>query len=450
MDEKPHAGDLVMSGAGASTQALLLELDWFGQVLADRLFDLGLHPGERTGAGPDTAPLLPDDSGYGNFVREYRLKPEERLILILSLLPHLKPETLTALLQNDTCRQHLGGIPGKQFAGFLPTVQTALVLSGGIHLQDQLNILPLFAPESDLIRHGLIRLGNTPPGEPLSAAPLYADEGVVSRITWGRPFEPSLQDFPAHRLTTPLDWEDLILAPVVLRQLQDILDWAREGHRLQTELGLGKHLRPGYKALFYGPPGTGKTLSAALIGKHLQLPVYRVDLSQVVSKYIGETEKNLEQLFRLAENRDWILFFDEADALFNKRTEVENSRDRHANQETAYLLQRLENYPNLVIMATNMQDNIDKAFTRRFNCGVFYPMPGKAERMRLWTACLGEKLTLSDEASRMLPDYELSGGQIANISLRLGLWALKNNTCVLSADAVKRSVMLERILEGKV
>src|SRR5690606_11585436 len=123
-------------------------------------------------------------------------------------------------------------------------------------------------------------------------------------------------------------------------------------------------IKPGYRTLFYGPPGTGKTLTAMLLGKEFQRNVFRIDLSQVVSKYIGETEKNLEKIFQRAANKEWILFFDEADALFGKRTSVKDAHDRYANQEVSYLLQRVEDFPGLVILASNYKNNIDKAFVR--------------------------------------------------------------------------------------
>jgi SpoVK/Ycf46/Vps4 family AAA+-type ATPase len=126
-------------------------------------------------------------------------------------------------------------------------------------------------------------------------------------------------------------------------------------------------LKPGYRVLFHGPPGAGKKKLAAIIGNELNKPVYRVDLSMIISKYIGETEKNLEQLFTRAEVNDWILFFDEADALFGKRTNVRDAHDRYANQEVAYLLKKMEEHNGIVILATNMKSNIDSAFTRRFN-----------------------------------------------------------------------------------
>ena len=128
-----------------------------------------------------------------------------------------------------------------------------------------------------------------------------------------------------------------------------------------------KRISSGYKALFFGPPGTGKTMAAAVIGNEIKQPVYRIDLSKIVSKYIGETEKNIEKIFQRAEDKNWILFFDEADALFGKRTTVKDAHDKYANQEVSYLLQKIEDYNGLVILSTNMKKNIDSAFMRRFN-----------------------------------------------------------------------------------
>lgn len=128
-----------------------------------------------------------------------------------------------------------------------------------------------------------------------------------------------------------------------------------------------KKLGSGYKALFFGPPGTGKTIAAERMAKEIGADLYRIDLSMVVSKYIGETEKNISRIFDSAQNKNWVLFFDEADTLFGRRTDVKNSHDKYANQEIAYLLQRMEDYDGLMILATNLKSNIDKAFTRRFN-----------------------------------------------------------------------------------
>ena len=134
-------------------------------------------------------------------------------------------------------------------------------------------------------------------------------------------------------------------------EIEQIKIWLTYNADLLQDSNLSRKIKPGYRALFYGPPGTGKTLTASLLGKQFNKEVYRIDLSQVVSKYIGETEKNLEKVFSKAENKDWILFFDEADALFGKRSNVQNAHDKYANQEVSYLLQRVEDFPGLIILA---------------------------------------------------------------------------------------------------
>lgn len=187
--------------------------------------------------------------------------------------------------------------------------------------------------------------------------------------------------------------------------------------------GLSRILKAGYRSLFYGPPGTGKTLAATLIGKKNNMDVYRVDLSMIVSKYIGETEKNLAKVFDLAENRNWILFFDEADALFGKRTSANTSNDRHANQEVAYLLQRIEDFPGTVILATNLRSNIDEAFSRRFQSVIYFPMPSKELRAELWRKMLPEEWIgeNSEELVEVASESELSGGSITNVVRRCAL-----------------------------
>jgi SpoVK/Ycf46/Vps4 family AAA+-type ATPase len=145
--------------------------------------------------------------------------------------------------------------------------------------------------------------------------------------------------------------------------------------------------------------------------------VYRIDLSQVVSKYIGETEKNLEKVFNKAENKDWILFFDEADALFGKRSNVQNAHDKYANQEVSYLLQRVEDFPGLIILASNYKSNIDQAFIRRFNAIIHFPMPNANERYQIWKTTVPEKATLADDIdlSLIANKYELNGSSIVSV-----------------------------------
>jgi SpoVK/Ycf46/Vps4 family AAA+-type ATPase len=182
---------------------------------------------------------------------------------------------------------------------------------------------------------------------------------------------------PSHLslITTELSWKNLILEEETVKLVNEIKTWLNHSSPADSYGNTEKKLKPGYSSLFYGPPGSGKKSTAILIGKEFDKPVYKIELSKLVSKYIGETEKNLEAVFDAAEKKGWILFFDEADALFGKRTSVRDAHDKYANQEASYLLQRIENYNGLVILATNMKSNIDPAFIRRFNSIIHFSPP---------------------------------------------------------------------------
>ena len=211
-------------------------------------------------------------------------------------------------------------------------------------------------------------------------------------------------------------------------------------------------IKPGYRSLFYGPPGTGKSLTACLLGNTFNMDVYRIDLSLVVSKYIGETEKNLSQVFDRAIHQQWILFFDEADALFGKRTPTSSSNDRYANQEVAYLLQRVEDFPGVVILATNLKANIDEAFARRFQSMVYFSMPGPEQRLRIWQQsfpghiALEEKLDLEDVARK----YEMTGGTIINVVRYSCLMALKRGDNTIRQKDVMTGIRKEFGKDGKI
>jgi SpoVK/Ycf46/Vps4 family AAA+-type ATPase len=207
----------------------------------------------------------------------------------------------------------------------------------------------------------------------------------------------------------------------------------------------------GYRVLFYGPPGTGKSLTATLMGKECGKNVYRIDLSQIVSKYIGETEKNLSTLFQLSENKNWILFFDEADALFGKRTEMTDAKDKYANQETSYLLQRIEDFQGLIILATNFKPNIDSAFLRRFQSIVYFKIPGISQREKLWEKALsrlpGENQV---DVLKIANEYEIAGGFINNAVQFAWLNARKNNSKIITNQDILLGIKREYAKEGKI
>ncbi|CAN5404265.1 hypothetical protein BH23BAC3_BH23BAC3_18930 [soil metagenome] len=243
-------------------------------------------------------------------------------------------------------------------------------------------------------------------------------------------------ELPVKKLTTQMVWDELVLSDDVLRQIKKIETWVLHRNKLMEEWGVGRFLKPGYKTLFYGPAGTGKTLTAALLGKKTGREVFRIELSQVVSKYIGETEKNLSSLFDRAESKDWILFFDEADAIFGKRTNVSDSHDRYANQEVSYLLQRILDYKGLVILASSKKENVDKTFLRRLQSIVHFSIPGPEERLKLWAKGFGNsaKHEAKIDLKKIAADYELSGGAIVNIIQHCILDAMNRKERVIRYD----------------
>jgi SpoVK/Ycf46/Vps4 family AAA+-type ATPase len=187
------------------------------------------------------------------------------------------------------------------------------------------------------------------------------------------------------------------------------------------------------------------------LGKYTHKPVYRIDLSTVVSKYIGETEKNLSNLFNKAAHKDWILFFDEADAIFGKRTNVRDAHDKYANQEVSYLLQRVESHPGLIILASNFRDNIDEAFTRRFQSIIAFEMPGAKERAIIWKTNLPEKLKISKEIDweEISKKYELTGSNILNIIQFCCLQVLSEKSETLSIKILQQGIRREFLKENR-
>lgn len=223
----------------------------------------------------------------------------------------------------------------------------------------------------------------------------------------------------ARKVTPRYTWEQMILPADELAKLNEIVAVVKHRHQVLEVMGVGRQLAPssGVMTLFSGPPGTGKTMAAEVMAGHLQLDLYKIELSGVVSKYIGETEKNLERIFSEAANSNAILFFDEADALFGKRSEVKDAHDRYANIEVAYLLQRMELYEGVTILATNLRANLDEAFARRFFRTVEFPFPKPPERLRIWQTLFPPELPKAPDVDfgLLAKRFDLAGGNIRNV-----------------------------------
>jgi MoxR-like ATPase len=229
----------------------------------------------------------------------------------------------------------------------------------------------------------------------------------------------------ADRIEPTATWDDLVAPDDVVRSLREVADQVAHRTRVYDDWGFGPRLARGrgITALFSGQSGTGKTLAAEIVAAHLDLELYRVDLAGVVSKYIGETEKNLRSVFDAAERCGAVLFFDEADALFGRRTEVRDSHDRYANIEVDYLLQRMEAYRGLAILATNRRQALDRAFLRRLRFLVEFPFPDAAGRERIWRLAFPPVAQLADVDFEVLAQLELAGGNIATIAVNAAFLA---------------------------
>lgn len=447
----------VKHGSGsesAHSMALELELDWLDHVLNLRLEQ---HFQQQPGglAAAEAPPDLPPDSELARWVVSMGLGRKERVLLALALAPHLRPAALDLLfIRNKNLDRNFtefGGVKAQVHGGFLPTGETAAFLVAGDDLSRRIDLLGLFEPHHPLMRRGLLQLDLPPPGEPRLSGLLRLSAEGLQLLSTGRADRPDYNmHFPAKRIESVLRWDDLVLAPEVLDEVQQICAWMAQGQTLMNDWGLARSLKPGYRALFYGPPGTGKTLTATLIGKATAADVYRIDLSMVVSKYIGETEKNLAQVFDQAETRRWILFFDEADALFGKRGAANNANDHHANQEIAYLLQRVEDFPGIVILASNLRGNLDEAFSRRFQSMIYFPMPDAEQRLRLWQGMLAAQHIAPEVDLKALSQrYELAGGAIANVIRHAAISALRDGRHQVRLHELRAGLAKELRKEGK-
>lgn len=453
----------------SNAEALTLELAWFQQVLEFRLKD---HQGKDNTVKTIFEMPPPDleehPSVMAKLIVHYEMNLAERLLLMLAIIPEVKPELLDPLSQQNKklnrAYSEFGGYMGRYHGGFLPTGETAMFLLAGNQIHHRLELRQIFQEDHFFYQHNILRLERDEMGEPAMSAPLSITPEYLELLTSGEEYEPPFSmKFPARRIDTALTWKELVLEPIVKQELQEINGWIKYGEILLGDWGLSRKLKPGYRALFYGSSGTGKTLAATLLGKENNTPVYRVDISSLISKYIGETEKNLASLFDQARSKKWILFFDEADALFGKRTEARSSNDRSANQQVGYLLQRVEAFPGVVILASNLKKNIDPAFTRRFDSMIHFPIPGSAQRYSIWqnnflrAGATGEKrdekpyyeLAEDIDLRAIANEFELTGGNIINVLRFSTIRAISANTRVLRKSDLLEGIRKELRKEGR-
>lgn len=425
----------------------------------------------------------------GNFIIRQELGKEAALLLLIGLTPYLYPDLFDEAIKSELPSNvddfpKIGGARGKNCRFFLPTGETAIFLITADSYDKRSEVEDLFGAEHLFWEKKILWLEDMQHFEPPMHGRIIMSQDYVDYLTSGIHKSPQFSiSFPAKKIASggqpkpatvvamnaehtvqapPSPWEQLVISEELKSQIDEIRTWLRFNEELLATYDSHHNFRKGFRTLFYGPPGTGKTFTAKLLGEELTRDVYKIDLSLVVSKYIGETEKNLEMLFARAEDKGWILFFDEADALFGKRTNVRDAHDKYANQETSYLLQRIEDYNGLIILATNMKNNIDDAFIRRFNSILKFPLPNIDERKLIWTKLFPPNVHFLDNPDTDKPQpvdipekvkgNELSGGNINNIVHYACLKALeRKNSAVMNKycpDPPGLTVYLEDVING--
>lgn len=430
------------------------ELEWLQALIQSRLKHHFSNKNKSLTFSMDPPSLKKEDSVYASWILENKFNSFERLVVISCMAHIYSPSTFDKfLIKNkglDKRFTEFGGKIDDKNSRFIPTLETLTFLYFGSQIEAKFNAQEIFNEHHLFNKKGILHFGLKNETDSLLSRVLSLTDEVIQKITLGVEFKPDFSiDFPAKRMTTDMDWNELIVNPIIKDEIENICAWLSYKEEIINNKLLSKKLNKGYKCLFYGPPGTGKTLTSLLIGKRTQKEVYRIDLSQLVSKYVGETEKNLAKIFNTAENKDWILFFDEAESLFSKRTSVNDSKDKFANQQTAYLLQRVEEYNGLIILATNLKPNIDNAFSRRIQTTINFTIPEAKERKVLWKNFLNGLSDITiQEIDLLAREHELSGGNIKNVVQFAWLLA-KRNKSPLTKNEIVQGIRRELIKDGK-
>lgn len=431
-----------MTGPRAAIAELRTALEALDALIAVRI--------EERRGGPTGRPLGVEGMGEGlpprrrfdgvgplaELIASADLTDAEAVVVLAAVAPYVD-ERYSALYGQLTDRPGVFGL----------TVEVARTLVAR-SFRGRLDATALLSPRGRLRAQGLLVVDSEGPDGP---GPGRGDLGGVLRpdpalLAWvlgvPPPAEPvtATADFPALPLTTVHTLDDVVLPAAARARIDDIR--ARITHRetVVSEWGFGAHHdnASGLVVLFHGPPGTGKTMTAAALAASAGLPVYVVDLSALVSKFIGETEKALARVFDRAVRERCLLVFDEADAVFGSRTEVRDAHDRYANQEVSYLLSRIEQHPGIVVLTTNLIANIDTAFRRRIHVLVEFPQPGPGERERLWSQVAPPTLPLDADAdfAGLAKRYALSGAQIRDATLDAAYLAAANGRVVTEEHLV--------------
>lgn len=423
------------------------EIEWLHSLITLRCKDLFLEGTilEETSKIPEL-PIADDKSPYGIIVNAYKLLEIDRVLLILGVASAHYPSLFKSFIQIEENSSALaieaGGEYNKANRTFKPTFQTALFLLAGKNLSLWSHYNAQLIKGSVLLQNDIIY--NRTSTEFIHGK-IELDTAYLNYFLSGK--KPRLDHgayFPGSLYESNLTLDDIILEPTVREQIKPI------GHYIKAlESGFFKsdnhNFKSGFIALFYGAPGTGKTMLAGILATTYGIDMYHVDLSQVVSKYIGETEKNLEILFNRLQGKNCMLFFDEADSLFGKRSDVKDAHDRYANQEVSYLLQRIEKFDGLTILASNFENNMDDAFKRRIDLSINVIRPTETTRESLWKQYLPKNIEFESEAflKHLAKGYSYTGSNIRNIMKNVAIALHDSKQTIITHDLISPFLTIE-------
>jgi len=440
-----------MISSKSPTSDIEADLIWLENLIQ---YQLGKASNELIDRIENNGEILPPALSEGGFYSDNLLSwnpsEVERGLIVIGLALYFKPSIFDPLLKTakdfNYTETHLGGVIGTAQTPFVPTGETAIFLLTNRSVEERMLVLHCLNQEHWLFEKGILLFEYKEPGLPLTFQPFYLSSDYMEIFSKGVATKPNYSSqFPASLVKTNMEWSDLVVSKELIKEIRDIELWLEYEQRLFGEMGLGRKIKEGYKVVFYGPSGTGKTLVAGLIGKKYDRDVYRIDLSQLSSKYIGETEKNIDNLFKQARNKNWILFFDEGESLFGKRSQMGQSNERYGNQQVGFLLQRMEDHPGVVILATNLKSSIDEAFSRRFQKMIYFEAPDFENRLDLWKKALVGTLPLADDVDLRLisKEHKLVGGQIVNIVKQIILRELGAKSEVIRLKTLEEAIAEE-------
>lgn len=366
--------------------------------------------------------VLNQDSTWQSFVNANKLNEEEKVILLLALAANFAPESLKPvafLVGSNEFNSIIGGFVLNSTRTFYPTLRTVLFLLAGKDYTLRSQFASKLHTRLNIFTSQIVKANELTSSSTFLDAQLILNDQFLGTLLQGE--APSLDgdtSFPVRKSKASHLLADVVLKEKAFLELEKLRKFARNMQKIWDLDHKGK-IRTNFISIFSGDPGTGKSFAAEAIGNEFELPVYKVNFAQMVSKYIGETEKNLDKVFDRFTRQPCILFFDEAESIFSKRSEVKDSHDQHANNLQSFLLQKVEEFEGIVVLATNVHNlsqYFDKAFQRRIRSIVQFEFPDYVERLAIWKNALFFPFHLEDGLSdRLAKNYQLSGGSIYNV-----------------------------------